>query len=72
MKLNNGISLGNVLTIIALVVSVAISFGSISNNMDQMKTDIDKKANREMVDIQFEYIQRELSDIKDLIKKGRK
>jgi len=72
MKLNNGISLGNVLTIIALVVSVAISFGSISNNMDQMKTDIDKKANREMVDIKFEYIQRELSDIKDLIKKGRK
>tara|TARA_R100000687_G_scaffold55462_1_gene44198 strand:+ start:160 stop:381 length:222 start_codon:yes stop_codon:yes gene_type:complete len=72
MKINGGVSLGNVIVIATLVVSVAIAWGSMNSMMAQVKDDIVKKADRELVDYKFTVILSEIAEIKEMLKQKRK
>jgi hypothetical protein len=67
MKINGGISVGNVIVIITIIVSVAVAWGSMNSNMAQVKSELDEKASKEVVDVKFEYIQKELMEIKQML-----
>ena len=65
-KMNGGISLGNIIVILTLIVTVSISYSNLSASVQN----IEKKADKSVVDLQFSYIRQQLDEIKELIKGG--
>tara|TARA_R100000234_G_C5003359_1_gene181393 strand:+ start:935 stop:1153 length:219 start_codon:yes stop_codon:yes gene_type:complete len=68
MKMNGNVSVGNILTIAVILFSVAVGWGSIQANVNDIDNMVKTKANKDVVDIQFLYIQKQLDEIKTLIK----
>jgi hypothetical protein len=68
MKVNGNVSVGNILTIAVILLSVAVGWGSIQANVNDIDNMVKTKANKDVVDIQFLYIQKQLDEIKTLIK----
>ena len=68
MKVNGNVSVGNILTIAVILLSVAVGWGSIQANVNDIDNMVKTKANKDVVDIQFLYIQKQLDEIKNLIK----
>ena len=71
MKINGGISVGNIITIAMLAVTMAVSWGAMSNNLAQVEEQVSLKADKAVVDLNFEYIKRDLAEIKALVKKNK-
>jgi len=71
MKINGGISMGNIITILMLAVTMAVSWGAMSNNLAQVEEQVSLKADKAVVDLNFEYIKRDLAEIKALVKKNK-
>ncbi len=65
--LNGNISLGNILVILSMLVTVVFSYSKIAINLELIKN----KADKEVVDIHFQYIQQQLDEIKTLLKEGK-
>tara|TARA_R100000049_G_C1852145_1_gene18973 strand:- start:172 stop:399 length:228 start_codon:yes stop_codon:yes gene_type:complete len=67
MKINGSFSIGNVWTIAITLLALAVLWGSNQNKLDNLEKAIETKANKELVEVKFEFIQTQLSDIKDLL-----
>ena len=67
MKINGSFSIGNVWTIAVTLLALAVLWGSNQNKIDNLEKAIETKANKELVEVKFEFIQTQLSDIKDLL-----
>jgi len=67
MKLNGDFSMGNVWTIITTLMALAVLWGSSQNRISNIEKQLDQKADRELVEVKFEFIQSQLSDIKQLL-----
>ena len=67
MKLNGYISTGNIIVIGTILVSISLAWGSMNAAITQLKAELDLKASKEVVDVKFEYIQQELSEIKQML-----
>ena len=72
MKINGGISLGNVIVIVTLIASVAVAWGSMSSIIFEVKEDVEKKADKELVDYKFTVILSEIAEIKDMLKQTKR
>tara|TARA_Y100001951_G_C11192395_1_gene212318 strand:+ start:353 stop:577 length:225 start_codon:yes stop_codon:yes gene_type:complete len=72
MKINGGISLGNVIVIVTLIASVAVAWGSMSSIISEVKEDVEKKADKELVDYKFTVILSEIAEIKDMLKQTKR
>ena len=72
MKINGGISVGNIITIVMLAVTMAVSWGAMSNNLAQVEEQVSLKADKAVVDLNFEYIKRDLSERKELVKNNNR
>ena len=72
MKINGGISVGNIITIAMLAVTMAVSWGAMSNNLAQVEEQASLKADKAVVDLNFEYIKRDLAEIKELVKNNNR
>ena len=68
LKINGGISMGNLLVILTMVASVIFSYSKLAAEVEDVNKMVAKKANKEMVDIKFGYIHQQLDEIKSLIK----
>ena len=69
MKVMNGdgsyaISLGNIITILVIISSVAVLWGSMGNTIKHMQSEIQLKADRELIETHLEYIAQQIDDIK--------
>jgi len=69
MKVKNGdgsyaISLGNIITILVIISSVAVLWGSMGNTIKHMQSEIQLKADRELIETHLEYIAQQIDDIK--------
>ena len=69
MKVKNGdgsyaISLGNIITILVIISSVAVLWGSMGNTIKHMESEIQLKADRELIETHLEYIAQQIEDIK--------
>jgi|TARA_R100001463_G_scaffold103690_1_gene158181 hypothetical protein len=71
MKINTNISLENITVIIALVGSVILAFGSMKADVRLIQTQVDKKADKELIEYKFEVIMGEISEIKEILNKGK-
>lgn len=71
MKINTNISLENITVIIALVGSVILAFGSMKADVRLIQTQVDKKADKELIEFKFEVIMGEISVIKEMLNKGK-
>ena len=68
IKINGGISMGNLLVILTMLASVIFSYSRLAADVEDVRRMAGKKANKEMVDIKFGYIHQQLDEIKNLIK----
>ena len=71
MKINTNISLENITVIIALVGSVILAFGSMKADVRLIQTQVEKKADKELIEYKFEVIMGEISEIKEILNKGK-
>ena len=78
-KINGDISLGNILVILTMLASVIFSYSNLQANVDVVAKDVEKvtqsmakKANKDVVEIQFIYINDQLEEIKNLIQERAK
>tara|TARA_R100000687_G_C6333048_1_gene110589 strand:+ start:180 stop:431 length:252 start_codon:yes stop_codon:yes gene_type:complete len=72
MKVKNGdgsyaVSLGNVITILVIISSVAVLWGSMGNAIQHMESEIQLKADRELIETHLEYIAQQIEDIKETL-----
>ena len=72
MKVKNGdgsyaISLGNIITILVIISSVAVLWGSMGNTIKHMQSEIQLKADRELIETHLEYIAQQIEDIKETL-----
>jgi|TARA_R100001530_G_scaffold7088_2_gene7933 hypothetical protein len=68
MKLNGGISTGNIIVLVTMFVSVILAYSKLSTTVDMINGELAKKAEKEVVEVHFTYIQQQLNEIKTLIK----
>jgi hypothetical protein len=68
MKINGGISTGNIIVMITMLISVVLAYSKLSTTVDVVNIELSKKAEKEVVEVHFTYIQQQLDEIKTLIK----
>ena len=68
MKINGGISTGNIIVMATMVISVALAYSKLSITVDMINGELSKKAEKDVVEVHFTYIQQQLDEIKTLIK----
>ena len=67
MILNGYISTGNIIVIATILVSISIAWGSMNASLVQLQAELDQKAPKNVTDVKFEYIHKELIEIKQLL-----
>ena len=72
MKLKNGdgslaVSFGNVLTMIVMICSVAVVYGSINTRVEAVEINLQLKADRELIETHLEYIAQQIEEIKNTL-----
>ena len=72
MNLDNRMSWANVITIGILLFSIAVSFGMMNTNITTLNSRIDQKADENVVEVKFQFIQEDLSEIKTMISSMQK
>ena len=68
MKINGGVSTGNIIVMATMVISVVLAYSKLSATVDMINGELAKKAEKEVVEVHFTYIQQQLDEIKTLIK----
>jgi hypothetical protein len=68
MKINGGISTGNIIVMATMVISVALAYSKLSTTVEMINGELAKKAEKDVVEVHFIYIQQQLDEIKTLIK----
>ena len=71
MKINGGISIGNIITIAAMLITIAIAYGSLDNRMSTVNKDLNKKADKELINYKIEVIMNDIAEIKQLLKRRK-
>ena len=71
MKINGGISTGKILTIAAMLVTIAIAYGSLDNRMNSVADGLDKKADKELINYKIEVIMNDVAEIKQILKRRK-
>ena len=68
MKINGGIiSTGNLIVMATIIVSIAISWGSMNTTLSQFDEKINEKADKDLIDYKIEVIMRDIGEIKDML-----
>ena len=62
--MKNGVSTGNWLTIVVLLVSVAVAWGSWTTSLRQIQKEVEKKADKDVVELKLDYIIEQINELK--------
>ncbi len=72
MKINNGVSLGNVWSIVITLMALAVLWGSSQSKLEYVEGEIEElsisKADKDVVEIQLEAISSDIAEIKEMVK----
>ena len=78
MKLNTNISIENIVTIIALICSVTLSFGFMKYDVNILKKELNLKADkrqvvadRELIAYKLDVIMQDIAEIKETLKENK-
>lgn len=72
MKISNGISLGNIWTIVVTLMALAVLWGSNQVKIDHVEEDIKElsinKADRNVIEVKLDNMSAQILEIKEMIK----
>ena len=72
MKISNGVSLGNVWSIVITLMALAVLWGSSQSKLDYVQSEIEElsisKADKNVVEVQLEAISSDIAEIKEMVK----
>tara|TARA_R110000751_G_scaffold156957_1_gene262377 strand:+ start:201 stop:428 length:228 start_codon:yes stop_codon:yes gene_type:complete len=72
MKINNGVSLGNIWTIAITLGALAVLWGSNQTKLENVQNDIEKlevnKADRDVIEVKLDNMSFQISEIKQMLK----
>jgi len=75
MQVDNRMSVGNIVTVAVLVISLVSSWTMMGSSIDNIKHDqvkiynkLEMKSDKSVVDVKFAFIQEDLHEIKEMIK----
>ena len=72
MKINNGISLGNIWTIAITLLALAVLWGSGQTKIQNVESDIEKleteKADKDVIEVKLDNMSSQIAEIKEILK----
>ena len=72
MKINNGISLGNIWTIAITMLALAVLWGSGQTKIQNVESDIEKleteKADKDVIEVKLDNMSSQIAEIKEMLK----
>ena len=72
MKINNGVSLGNIWSIVITLMALAVLWGSSQSKLEYVEGEIEElsisKADKDVVEVRLEAISSDIAEIKEMIK----
>jgi len=72
MKISNGVSLGNVWSIVITLMALAVLWGSNQSKLEYVESEIEElsisKADKDVVEVQLEAISSDIAEIKEMVK----
>lgn len=68
MKLNTKVSFENMVAIAVLLITVAISYGSMDTKLKIVQKTVDLKANKELIEYKITVMMKDIAEIKETLK----
>ena len=72
MKIDTNINIGNMIVIMTMMATVIMAWSSIDANIENFSAEVERldenKANKDVMETNFQYIKEELSEIKEMIR----
>jgi len=68
MKINRGITTGNIIQIVILVLGLAVLWGTQTTKMSYVESELEQKADKAIVEVQFDYITKQLEEVKQMLR----
>ena len=72
MKINNGVSLGNIWSIVITLMALAVLWGTNQSKLAYVEGELeelsDSKADKNVVEVQLEAISSDIAEIKEMVK----
>ena len=68
MKINRGITTGNIIQIVILVLGLAVLWGTQTTKMSYVESELEQKADKDIVEVQFDYITKQLEEVKQMLR----
>ena len=72
MKISNGVSLGNIWSIVITLMALAVLWGSSQSKLEYVEGEIEElsisKADKDVVEVQLEAISSDIAEIKEMVK----
>ena len=72
MKINNGVSLGNIWSIVITLMALAVLWGTNQSKLAYVEGELeelnDSKADKDVVEVQLEAISSDIAEIKEMVK----
>ena len=72
MKINNGVSLGNIWSIVITLMALAVLWGTNQSKLAYVEEELEElsisKADKNVVEVQLEAISSDIAEIKEMIK----
>ena len=72
MKINNGVSLGNIWSIVITLMALAVLWGTSQSKLAYVEEELEElsigKADKNVVEVQLEAISSDIAEIKEMIK----
>ena len=72
MKINNGITLGNIWTIAITLLALAVLWGSGQTKIQNVESDIEKleteKADKDVIEVKLDNMSSQIAEIKEMLK----
>ena len=68
MKINRGITTGNIIQIVILVLGLAVLWGTQTTKMSYVELELEQKADKDIVEVQFDYITKQLEEVKQMLR----
>ena len=71
MKLNTNISIENIVTILTMVCAVTLAFSFMKYDINALKSQLDKKADKELITYKLDVMMEDIAEIKEILKENK-
>ena len=69
--MNTNISIENIVTILTMVCAVTLAFGFMKYDINALKSQLDKKADKELITYKLDVMMEDIAEIKEILKENK-